>query len=192
MLTRLGVKNFKSWREIPGMRLAPITGLFGTNSSGKTSLLQILLLLKQTTESADRTQVLNLGGERDPVVLGTFREVLYRQNRDLRLELDLSWRHHRELHVTDPESPDLPVCRGRDLAFRVSLEENGSGRPSVMEFEYRLGDARFGLRRKGKSETGYVLVAEAGSFTFRRRNPGRPWDLPAPLKCYGFPDQARA
>jgi len=49
MLTKLSLTNFKSWREIRAMRLAPITGLFGTNSSGKTSILQLLLMLKRTT-----------------------------------------------------------------------------------------------------------------------------------------------
>ncbi len=42
------------------MRLSRITGVFGTNSSGKTSLLQMLLLLKQTAASSDRAQPLEL------------------------------------------------------------------------------------------------------------------------------------
>ena len=56
MLTELSVSNFKSWKRIDRMRLAPITGLFGANSSGKTSILQLLLMLKQTAESPDRTR----------------------------------------------------------------------------------------------------------------------------------------
>jgi AAA15 family ATPase/GTPase len=49
MLTRMRRVNFKSWEDTGSMRLAPITGFFGANSSGKTSLLQGLLLLKQTS-----------------------------------------------------------------------------------------------------------------------------------------------
>lgn len=49
MLTRMRLENFKSWRDTGSIRLAPITGFFGANSSGKTSLLQALLLLKQTS-----------------------------------------------------------------------------------------------------------------------------------------------
>ena len=63
MLTSLSLKNFKSWELIPDMRLAPITGLFGPNSSGKTSILQWLLLLKQTVESTDRQQTFNFGDD---------------------------------------------------------------------------------------------------------------------------------
>jgi len=53
MITRLQAKNFKSWKDTGELTLAPLTGLFGTNSSGKTSILQMLLLLKQTAESPD-------------------------------------------------------------------------------------------------------------------------------------------
>ena len=65
MLTELSVQNFKSWGVIKKMRLAPVTGLFGRNSSGKSSILQVLMLLKQTAESSDRKQVLNFGGGGD-------------------------------------------------------------------------------------------------------------------------------
>lgn len=53
MLRRLAFTNFKSWPQAE-LTLAPITGLFGTNSSGKTSILQFLLLLKQTKEATER------------------------------------------------------------------------------------------------------------------------------------------
>ena len=42
MLTGMRMKNFKSWEDTGDLRLAPITGFFGTNSSGKTALLQML------------------------------------------------------------------------------------------------------------------------------------------------------
>lgn len=45
------------------MQLAPVTMLLGSNSSGKSTLLQSLLLLKQTVASPDRTIHLNLGGD---------------------------------------------------------------------------------------------------------------------------------
>jgi predicted ATPase len=78
MITKMFLQNFKSWDRTGDLRLAPLTGLFGTNSSGKTSLLQLLLLLKQTAESADRTQVLNFGDDRSLVELGPFKDVLYK------------------------------------------------------------------------------------------------------------------
>ncbi len=40
MIKCLHAKNFKSWKDTKSLPFAPITGLFGANSSGKTSLLQ--------------------------------------------------------------------------------------------------------------------------------------------------------
>ena len=72
MLSKLRVKGFKSWADTGELKLAPLTGLFGTNSSGKTSILQVLLMLKQTAESPDRKRVLHTGDERSLVDLGDY------------------------------------------------------------------------------------------------------------------------
>ena len=57
--------------------LAPVTLVLGANSSGKSSLIQSLLLLKQTVESSDRTIHLNLGGDdaTDLFNFGDFRSI---------------------------------------------------------------------------------------------------------------------
>lgn len=54
MLTHLKLENFKIWRTTGPVRLAPITLLLGTNSSGKSSLIQSLLLIRQTVRPSDR------------------------------------------------------------------------------------------------------------------------------------------
>jgi len=71
------MKNFKSWRDSREVKLAPLTGFFGTNSSGKSSLLQMLLLLKQTVERADAEETIFFGDENSLVNLGSFREVIH-------------------------------------------------------------------------------------------------------------------
>ena len=50
MITELSAQNFKSWQDTGKLQFAPLTGFFGANNSGKTSILQLLLLLKQTTK----------------------------------------------------------------------------------------------------------------------------------------------
>jgi AAA15 family ATPase/GTPase len=70
MLTKLRIQNFKSWRDTGSIRLAPITVFFGANSAGKTSLLQFLLMLKQTSESSDRSRVVHFGDDYSLVELG--------------------------------------------------------------------------------------------------------------------------
>lgn len=78
MITCLQLKNIKAWRDSGSVRLAPVTMLLGTNASGKSTLLQCLLLLKQTITSPDRTIHLNLGGDEasDFFNFGTFEKVL--------------------------------------------------------------------------------------------------------------------
>ena len=73
MFTQLRLKNFKAWKGEQVVDLASLSLFLGTNSAGKTSLLQMLLLLKQTAESPDRKQHLNLGGQPgDLLHLGSF------------------------------------------------------------------------------------------------------------------------
>lgn len=103
MITNMSLENFKSWKEEVNIRMAPITGLFGSNSSGKTSLLQLLLMLKQTTESPDRAQVLHLGDDKSLVELGTYKDIVFDHRRDAPLRWGLTWALGGELRVDDPE-----------------------------------------------------------------------------------------
>lgn len=81
MLTNLRVKNLKAWGEelwYEGVELAPITLFLGPNSAGKSSLLHVPLLLKQTFTSPDPSLDLNFGGQpTDLVDLGTFESVIH-------------------------------------------------------------------------------------------------------------------
>lgn len=78
MIEELRLTNFKAWRASDQVTLAPVTIVLGTNSSGKSSLIQSLLLLKQTAASPDRTIHLNLGGDEvhDFFNFGGFENVL--------------------------------------------------------------------------------------------------------------------
>ncbi len=80
MFSRLKLTNFKPWQDTGDLALKPVTMLLGTNSSGKSSLIQSLLLLKQTVQSPDRTIHLNLGGDEinDLFDFGDFDDVLKR------------------------------------------------------------------------------------------------------------------
>lgn len=93
MLDILRFQNFKSWRDTGEIRFAPITGFFGTNSSGKSSILQFLLMLKQTVESNDQQRVLHLGSDHTYVDLGTSYDILHQQitERPSQISFSLSW-----------------------------------------------------------------------------------------------------
>lgn len=137
MLTHIRMKNFKSWKDSGEVKLAPLTGFFGANSSGKSSLLQMLLLLKQTIESKD---VLFFGDENSLVNLGSFDEVIHQHNRDAELELEFGCQL-REPHLIDisleDEPPDKTAVDG--FTFNTVLSA-GNGEPLVQSFRYAAPD----------------------------------------------------
>jgi predicted ATPase len=150
MLTKLSLHRFKSWKSINDMRLAPITGLFGTNSSGKSSLIQFFLMLKQTVESPDRSQVLNLGDERSLVSLGTFHDAIHQHEKAGRLKSQLSWTLPNELKIMDPEHKKETLFKDTNLGFGVEITENGTGKIIVTSMEYRFSDYTFFLNANQK------------------------------------------
>lgn len=196
MITMMSLQNFKSWGDTGPLRLAPLTGLFGTNSSGKTSLLQFLLMLKQTAESPDRNLVLELGDSRSLVELGTFCDVIHQHDLSKPLHWRLAWQMPEALTVIDPGSRQAASIESREIEFEaaVAWEKNGtsgSGRPTVESMTYRFGGADFGMRPVAGHAGEYELFTTHKKLAFKRVQ-GRPWNLPQPAKCYGFPDQVRA
>lgn len=192
MLTNLSLTNFKSWRSINGMRFSPITGLFGTNSSGKTSILQSLLMLRQTAESTDRSAVLEFGGERTPVNLGGFRDVIFGHNLQSPLGVSLTWNLTKPLSIADPNEAGKVLFSGDKIAFNAEVQSVAGGDKLYSKsLSYSLSDYKFVMAKKGTSGQKYELHAEGDGFGFKR-TVGRVWDLPSPVKCYGFPDQTFA
>ena len=93
MITELTTRNFKSWEDTGKLRFAPLTGLFGANSSGKTSILQVPLMLKQTVERpSDWNEPLYFGDEESLVNLGNFDAVIHKHKQDLSLNISVSWK----------------------------------------------------------------------------------------------------
>jgi predicted ATPase len=90
MLTELHLSNFKSWQALD-MQLGQVTGLFGTNSSGKSSILQFLLMLKQTKDATDQGLVLDLGSPNQLVNLGSFKDIIHKHQEKLPLKWELKW-----------------------------------------------------------------------------------------------------
>ena len=92
MFTQLHIQNFKSWADTGEFRMAPLTGFFGTNSSGKTAILQFLLMLKQTVESSDRNRILHLGGDQYSYVdLGTTYDISHRHKLPEKIKFSFDW-----------------------------------------------------------------------------------------------------
>lgn len=190
MLKELTIRNFKAWREIKSMKLSRITGLFGSNSSGKSSVIQALLLLKQTLESPDRTLPLHFGGERDYVELGLFKEVIWNHTIENTIYFGFKWDMGEELEVIDPNKPSSVLFSDHKLEFITEIDSPNGEKQRVRNFTYLFDEHQFSLTRR---ETGnqYDLSptkVESSGFRFKR-NVGKVWHLPKPFKFHGFPDQ---
>ena len=191
MLTRLRLENFKSWQDTGNITLRPITGFFGANSSGKSGLIHALLLLKQTADSADRGIVFNFGGAGARVDAGDFASVVHRHVEDSVLGISLDWRTEKPFKIIDTYAR-REIVSSDDIGFRVVSRMEGAGAREqlvVKEMSYRVGDAEFGMCRASGSR--YSTFIRNLDFQFRRQR-GRPYDVTAPVKCYGFPDSVRA
>jgi predicted ATPase len=138
MLTRLRIKNFKAWGDQlweSGLRLAPVTLLLGPNSAGKTSLLQVPLLLKQTFESPDRTLDLNTGGQpTDLIDVGTAATLLHDRATDSTLGLGFDIDETRAYEVTFQRS------KSSLAVSQLKLSEGGETFAAVRQSKggYRL------------------------------------------------------
>ena len=187
MIRHLKLQNFKSWREAD-LEFGKVTALFGTNSSGKTSLIQFLLLLKQTKEATDRTISLDLNGPY--VKLGVYEDMVYGHDGNSSLEWDLAFQREKELTFEDSSGRyggTIERSKEFKLVCRVGLRRNT---PTAMHLLYWVGDAGFSLAPRTESDWKFDLTTKETDFSFVRTK-GRAWELPGPVKSYAFPDQAK-
>lgn len=163
MITHIRVQNFKSWQDSGAVKLAPLTGFFGTNSSGKSSLLQMLLLLKQTV---GKNEILFFGDEKSLVNLGNFQEVIHGHELGNELYLGMSCKlsHSVSYHLT------TMLWQMLSFTFDTVIREI-NGNQVIKDFRYKS------LSSVGEIvwEDNNLLVSNRNSIPIRVQN------------CYGLP-----
>lgn len=121
MLKEIQVSNFKAFAGPETVPIKPITLIFGPNSSGKSSLLQCLLMLKQTLDDRENalTPLLFRG---DLVDLGSYRELIYRHEIDRSLSIKIT----------------LPMPKSLDSPFQYPWIVGAWGQEGLSELEETL------------------------------------------------------
>lgn len=150
MFTRLKLNNFKAWIDSGEIDLKPVTMLLGTNSSGKSTIIQSLLLLKQTAMSPDRTIHLNLGGDEvnDLFNFGDFDDVLSQHaetSRDFAFDISL-------------KRKDGKVSKSINL--QCTYQKTSTGSVAVKQMEISTGSQRFRAIRRNKGAYSIFVRAE--------------------------------
>ena len=122
MLKSIAIQNFKAFSQRTEIDLAPITLIFGQNSAGKSSILQVLSLLKQTRESREAGAPLLPRAEGGIADLGSFQELLF--DHDLSRTLSIGLQVHTppgrfDSHILRQILGDRALhCMGLSLQFR--------------------------------------------------------------------------
>lgn len=191
MFTSVSASNYKAWRSTGDIGLAPVTGFFGANSSGKSSLLQLFLLLKQTVQSPDTSKILDLGDDdaNALVAVGGWQNLAF-ERRFQTVSIGFSWvPNESEFYIpeVDDDIVDVPT-----LTFRASLRA-ALRIGTLSRFSYESNDFDVEWRRSRRTAKGLAQSSlhakQKDSENFLRRLDSAKTDLPRPIHCYGFPNE---
>lgn len=139
MLRYMQLENFRAFDKVE-VGFAPLTVLLGANSTGKSSILHALILLKQSLRGGDYRIPLTFSG---PLInLGLLKDVGW-QGRD-HLLFELQW------------------DSGQGVKFSVKPRQGVGLSTSKEDFLFRLDDEQYELQKKDKVTPWYF------SFDFSR------------------------
>ena len=181
MIEQLQIQNFKSWRDTGTIRFAPITGFFGANSSGKTSLLHFLLMLKQTVESHDRQLILNLEGPYTD--LGLLADVMYAHLQPQLLDFTVTWQNTQFISTPVPGTRGRSSVESFKLHSQIHVAENAI-EIHALEYFFAQGnkDYRFAMMRQ--EDTTYHFESDG----YRSKEPALYHTIyPMPDRFFEFP-----
>jgi predicted ATPase len=197
MLRQLRIQNFKIWKDTGNIQMAPITLFFGSNSSGKSSIGQFLMMLKQTVEYPDRKAVFYSGGRNSAVQLGSYPEMVFHHDPDNNISFEYQWDlqgDFRKKPIKDPITGQ--TYAGDTLKFEatVGLKDKQDSSPVVDRLKYQLMEnggqvLAVGLEHKTGAKSEYKANAEHYDLL---RKQGRAWSLKNTVRFYGFPDEVVA
>jgi len=117
MLTEISIENFKAFGKKQIISLKPITLLYGPNSSGKSSLIQALLLFKQTLESMNKDIVLQPRG--NYVDLGGYADFIHGHDTKQAFSFGVGFGNY-SVYIEDGATE---VCSKRSLEYSFTKGE---------------------------------------------------------------------
>jgi len=152
-LTTIRLQNFKSFIDSGEIALAPLTVIFGRNNTGKSSILQSLLLLRQTLDAPADVARLNLRGS--VYDAGAYADVVHNHqtSQNVRFCLGVSGggastegKLELEFRSDEPQAPRLKRLtitppQADELVFSPGV---GQGGP----YELTIGDKKLGVGKK--------------------------------------------
>lgn len=199
MLNKIRIQNFKCWKDTGDIRLAPLTLLFGANSSGKSSIGQFLMMLKQTVDSPDQKTPLFVGHKNTAVNLGSYFDIIHNRDKDNAIRFMYQWDLDSPVAIRDTETDDNYLIEEMRFDAEIKIVNHGNNTIYVDRFNYAFPqtDAKskgklqpeIGMQRESQDKNEYIIGTKGIEL---KRNVGRAWSLGAPIKYYGFPAEVEA
>lgn len=197
MIKGLRIQNFKGWKDTGNIHLSPLTIFFGENSSGKSSIGQFLMMLKQSMESSDRKAVFFTGNEDTAVDLGLPSDIIFNQDWKNAISFTYDWTLEKEIRLEDVLHGTRYASKHIEFTGEVNIIDEKSQALEVKDFTYKFDTIgkdkiEIGLKKKTQlvgNKKSYELTYKNYDFV---RSRGRVWDITSPVRFYGFPDEAVA
>jgi len=133
MLTNYSLDNFKSFSSNQSFDLAKLTLIYGQNSSGKSSIIQSLLLLKQTLLGRDKHAGMQTSGNH--IGLASPLSLINKHNSELDVGLSFSFKN--QLSLSDyrdklKQSPPFGTTDTRHLSIEYGYTQKGNDSASFL------------------------------------------------------------
>lgn len=126
MFHMLSVENFKSFATKQSIKLAPITLIYGPNSSGKSSLIQALMLLKQSlTRPSEQGGLVSNG---DFVDLGDYAAMAHNHDVVSKIKFSCSYSPPKGTVKSDWESSLMSLPKGHRRSHELTYSLSGKNR----------------------------------------------------------------
>lgn len=167
------IHNFKAFREAD-LDFAPLTLLVGANSTGKSTILQALLLLKQTVDYGDPGVPLRFEG---PLInLGSFKETIHREQnyspKRIGFRLVLTGEHPKEYAEGDDGAIISEVqSTDYDLRFEVDIIPRAGLRVPPGSFSAKIVEGPYSEDYKLKHKSPSLQGLRPRFFWFWPSNP---------------------
>ena len=170
MIKTLRLRNFKSFQDTGDLNILPLTVLAGPNSGGKSSILQSLLILKQTLDGPPALD-LNLDGRY--LQFSSFRELTYGKPTLMRCEVGFDFILENQMPgalapryfsgaISSDKDDDVPLSTTISLSFRYRERE---GEKAVVLNSFTVATKTAGIegpRLKGRLIKGRYRTTSAG------------------------------
>jgi len=149
LLSELRLEGFKAVDSAIVVPLRPLTLVYGKNSAGKSSLIQSLLLMRQSISSPT---LVTRGESFD---LGSFRGLVHRHATSRPIRIGLTFGSSPAID-SPLVVPDPSLVRGLDLSFEQSL--SGAARATLARIT--IGDEYFDFRRDHQDDLDFQLAVD--------------------------------